>query len=80
MGRPRKKRKYTRRNLGTRTVDGPTEIVAIEVVSAARALNAKVKALLASADPAVARVAVMELIPDLQWVAKFNEHETAPAP
>lgn len=76
MGRPRKKRKYTRRKQHA----GNGAMASMENVTRAKELTSKVKAQITSAPPEIAKIAVVDLIADLQWVAKMIETETPPAP
>ena len=75
MGRPRKKRKYTKRTHVTLQVDRETLADAQD----AKVLIMDIKKMLIDADPAVARSAIRILLTDLTMVAKIVEG-APPAP
>jgi hypothetical protein len=85
MGRPKgsrnKKRKYTRRRKsnGIRAVNGPEAAETFALVNEAKDLQLKVRSLVMVASPAVRRVAIADLIADLQWMAQVQE-DSPPAP
>lgn len=74
MGRPRKKRKYTRR-----TAVALPRIHLVADVSDARDLVLSVRAKLMTAPVEVRKIAIADLVNDLQWMAQVDE-ENAPAP
>ena len=67
MGRPRKKRKYTRRKLLIGNGETP------DTLTTAQELCASIKEDLAGADPAVARIAIAALASDLAMMARLIE-------
>jgi hypothetical protein len=76
MGRPRKKRRYRRRK---HLLKGNGADVSIMQVAAAKDLQLKIRSLVMDASPDVRRVAIADLIVDLQWMAQVQE-DSPPAP
>jgi len=77
MGRPRKKRKYTRRAKANVIIHEVPEFSGADY-DAAKDLSLRLRAQLGHAPPKVRKLAVMDLLADLNWMATFYDNPPAP--